>query len=101
VLQLGRASRVGAVLERNLIPFPPCLTAWVSEAQAIDWALYGGEDFELVLCMPRTIAQTLVEQLNEAAIIGTVTADPVVVLKDSSGLHPDEILSLERGFQHF
>lgn len=101
VLQLCRASRVGAVLERNLIPFPPCLTAWVSEVQAINWALYGGEDFELVLCMPRAVAQTLVEQLNGAAIIGTITANPVVVLKDSSGLYPDEILSLEKGFQHF
>lgn len=101
VLQLCRASRVGAQLERNLIPLPSCLTAWVSEAQAIDWALYGGEDFELVLCLPRFIAQKLVEQLHEAVMVGTITADSVVVLKDSSGLHPDEILSLDKGFQHF
>jgi thiamine-monophosphate kinase len=101
VLQLCRTSRVGAQLERNLIPFPPGLTAWISEAEAIDWALYGGEDFELVLCLPRWVAQKLMEQLDEAAIVGTITADSGVVLKDSSGLHPDEILSLDKGFQHF
>lgn len=102
VLQICRASRVGAQLERNLIPFAPCLTAWVAEAQAIDWALYGGEDFELVLCLPRSIAQVLVERLGAgAAIVGTITAQPGVVLKDSSGRYPDERLSLDRGFQHF
>lgn len=102
VLKICRASRVGAQIERNLIAFPPYLTAWVSEAQAIDWALYGGEDFELVLCLPRPMAQVLVDRLGAgAAIIGTITSDPTVVLRDSSGLYPDQILSLEKGFQHF
>jgi thiamine-monophosphate kinase len=102
VLQICRASRVGAQIERNLIAFPPCLTAWVSEVQAIEWALYGGEDFELVLCLPRLAAQRLVDKLgNGAAIIGTITAGSAVVLKDSSGIYADEVLSLDRGFQHF
>lgn len=102
VLQICRASRVGAQIERNLISFPACLTAWVSEAQAIEWALYGGEDFELVLCLRRSAAQRLVEQLgNGAAIIGTITAGTAVVLKDSSGIYADEVLSLDKGFQHF
>lgn len=102
VLQICRASRVGAQIERNLIAFPPYLTAWVSEAQAIDWALYGGEDFELVLCLPRSMAQVLVDRLGAgAAIIGTITTEANVVLRDSSGLYPDQILSLEKGFQHF
>jgi len=102
VLQICRASQVGAQLERNLIPFPASLTAWIPETQAIDWALYGGEDFELVLCLPRPEAQQLVEQLGpEAAIVGSITAEPNVLLRDRSGLHPDQPLSLEQGFQHF
>jgi thiamine-monophosphate kinase len=100
VLQICRASRVGAVLERNLIPFPPSLTAWVDETTAIDWALYGGEDFELVLCLPRLAAQFLVTHLN-GAIIGTITANPQVILNDLSGLYPPEVLSLSKGFQHY
>lgn len=102
VLQICRASRVGAELERNLIPFPPALTAWVSEAQAIDWALYGGEDFELVLCLPRALADALISRLGTgAALIGKITDGLTVVLRDSSGLQADEVLSLNRGFQHF
>ncbi|MCU0525032.1 MAG: thiamine-phosphate kinase [Elainella sp. Prado103] len=105
VLQICRASRVGAQLERNLIPFPACLTAWVSEAQAIEWALYGGEDFELVLCLPRSDAQALLDQLqqlgSQARIIGTIIPEPIVYLRDSSHIYPDEILTLEQSFQHF
>ncbi len=101
VLQICQASRVGAQLERNLIPFPASLTAWISEAQAMDWALYGGEDFELVLCLPRAAAERLVERLGSAAIIGSITAEPNVLLRDQSGLHPDQPLRLEQGFQHF
>lgn len=101
VLQICRASRVGAKLERNLIPFPPCLTAWISEAQAIDWALYGGEDFELVLCLPRPQAQLLLSHLSGATIVGTITAEPEVLLNDQSGLYPPELLRFEKGFQHY
>ncbi len=102
VLQICRASQVGAQLERNLIPFPPSLTAWISEAQAIDWALYGGEDFELVLCLPRDAAGRLVERLGAgAAIVGSITASPDVLLRDQSGLYPEQLLSLNQGFQHF
>lgn len=102
VLQICRASQIGARLERNWIPVPACLTAWISEAEAIDWALYGGEDFELVLCLPRPAAQSLVERLGAgAAIVGSITAEPDVLLRDQSGLHPEQRLSLERGFQHF
>ncbi len=101
LLQICRASRVGAKLERNLIPFPPCLTAWISEAEAIDWALYGGEDFELVLCLPRPQAQALMTQLAGATVVGTITAGPEVLLNDQSGLYPPEILRFEKGFQHY
>ncbi|MBF2073751.1 MAG: thiamine-phosphate kinase [Synechococcales cyanobacterium C42_A2020_086] len=102
VLQICRASRTGAQLDRDQIPFPAYLTQWISQEQAIDWALYGGEDFELVLCLPQSAAQTLVQQLGPgAAIVGMITPASNVVLHDRSGTHADEILSLDKGFQHF
>lgn len=101
VLQICRASQVGAQLERNQIPFPAGLVDWVSQEQAIEWALYGGEDFELVLCLPLAVAQKLMAQVEGSTIVGTITADTTVVLKDSTGQYPDEILSLDKGFQHF
>jgi thiamine-monophosphate kinase len=104
VLQICRASGVGACLWRDRLPIPEAFrqTQALSEADALDWVLYGGEDFELVLCMPEAIAQPLLQQLGEpAAIIGTITAELPVVLKDPTGAQLDQVLILEHGFQHF
>ncbi|MBV9388000.1 MAG: thiamine-phosphate kinase, partial [Chroococcidiopsidaceae cyanobacterium CP_BM_ER_R8_30] len=50
ILQLCQASDVGARIERCQISIPEALNSWVSSEQALEWVLYGGEDFELVLC---------------------------------------------------
>ncbi len=101
VLQLCKASGVGAKIERQNIPTPSAFTNWLSQSQALDYALYGGEDFELVLCMPTVQAQLLVQQLRNAAIIGTITEKQDVVLCDFSQQSPDQILTCDRSFQHF
>ncbi|HEY9832794.1 MAG TPA: thiamine-phosphate kinase [Stenomitos sp.] len=102
VLQICRASGVGAIIERTSIPLPSHLSQLVSPQQAIKWALYGGEDFELVLCLPPKPAEILVEQLGEgAAVIGTMTTGKEVWLRDRTGLFADEPLMLSKGFQHF
>ncbi|XGV96283.1 MAG: thiamine-monophosphate kinase [Leptolyngbya sp. BL-A-14] len=102
VIQICRASGVGARIARSQIPIPPALVSWVGLEQALEWALYGGEDFELVLCLPLEQAQTLVQQLDDsAAIVGTITEAPEVWLVDATGSTPNQTLTLERGFQHF
>ena len=102
IVQICRASGVGARIERSQIPLPSALPQWVGAEQALEWALYGGEDFELVLCLPLAGAQTLVRQLGDGVtIIGTITEDPTVWLVDATGNQPDQPLTLERGFQHF
>jgi thiamine-monophosphate kinase len=104
VLQICRASRVGAVLWRSCLPIPDVLlhTQSLTEQELIDWVLYGGEDFELVLCLPLTVAGMLVLKLGpQASIIGQIAADPTVVLADDSDRPLGAPLSLEQGFQHF
>jgi len=102
LVQLCQASGVGAKIERSHIPMPPTLNKWVSPEQALDWALYGGEDFELVLCLPPEPASALVQQLgNGAAVVGIITPDSEVRLIDQTGKNPNQVLSLSRGFQHF
>jgi thiamine-monophosphate kinase len=101
VIQICRASGVGAELDRQSIPLPDGLEQWVGEARAIEWALYGGEDFELVLCLPEEVAQAAVKLIKGGAIVGHVTDAPQVVLRDATGRLPDEILDLSQGFQHF
>lgn len=106
VVQICRASGVGAVLERDRLPIPDGLMNWVSEAEAIDWVLYGGEDFELVLCLPQPIAEAMVNRLGAGTtIIGKITgfspSSPTVILNDPTGTYPSDRLTLEKGFQHF
>lgn len=102
LVQICQASGVGAKIERSHIPVPPALNKWVSPEQALDWVLYGGEDFELVLCLPLEPANALVQQLGSgAAVIGTITANSEVMLTDQIDKNPDQVLSLSRGFQHF
>lgn len=102
IAQICRASQVGARVDRAQIPISPALQPWLSPEQALEWALYGGEDFELVLCLPDEVAQVLVEKLETgAAIVGKLTPEPEVLLVDATGRYSDEVLALERGFQHF
>jgi thiamine-monophosphate kinase len=102
LVQICRCSGVGAEVEGNLIPISPALYQFVSAEQALEWALYGGEDFELVLCLPEKPAHKLLESLPAgAAIIGQIKAEPTVQLIDSQGIYPQRILSLAGGFQHF
>lgn len=102
IVQMCQASQVGARIERSQIPIPSSLTKFVSSEQSLKWALYGGEDFELVLCLPPICAQELVKKIGVgAAIVGTTTDDTDILLIDSQGIYPNEQLTLSQGFQHF
>ncbi|HAX88852.1 MAG TPA: thiamine-phosphate kinase, partial [Cyanobacteria bacterium UBA11370] len=102
IVQICRASGFGAVIERSHIPLPSILNQLVTPQQVWDWVLYGGEDFELVLCLPPKSAEKLVQQLGKgAALIGYITTGHEVWLRDSTGTYRSELLTLTRGFQHF
>jgi thiamine-monophosphate kinase len=102
VLQICRASGVGAVLESTQISLPDAFNYWLPNEQALEYALYGGEDFELVLCLPSLPADALVQKLgNGAAIVGTITSGSKVILHDQNAKNPDQVLTLGQGFQHF
>ncbi|NEO28711.1 MAG: hypothetical protein F6K03_18010 [Kamptonema sp. SIO4C4] len=108
VIQLCRASGVGARLYREAIAFPLGLEKFVSPKTAWEWVFYGGEDFELVLCLAPDMATAFLEQLSgEAAIIGEITAKPDILLCDrpfsqsQKSPSPPQKLTLNQGFQHF
>ncbi|MBF1988831.1 thiamine-phosphate kinase [Fischerella thermalis] len=102
LVQICRASNVGAVVERTQIPFPPAFAHWLTPEQALEYSLYGGEDFELVLCLPKEPADKLVQMLGQgAAAIGEITNGSTVVLRDQKQEFPDQVLSLSQEFQHF
>ncbi|MEH2347060.1 MAG: thiamine-phosphate kinase [Nostoc sp.] len=102
IIQICRASGVGAVLERRQISTPVAFEDWLTPEQGLEYALYGGEDFELVLCLPQESALALVQHLGQgAAIVGNITSGSTVVLHDEQKKFPDQVLSLSQGFQHF
>jgi thiamine-monophosphate kinase len=102
VVQICEMSGVGVRIDRDRIPIPTALHKLVSTEQALEWALYGGEDFELVLCLPHTPAEILVKRLGEgAAIVGEITAESAIVMSDRTNKTPDRVLMRDRGFQHF
>jgi thiamine-monophosphate kinase len=97
VLQLCRASGVGARVTD--LPLPPGLRDWVGLEQACQWALYGGEDFELILCLPPRQAEMLTATLgNSSAIIGEIATELEIYVELETGKR--ESLSFS-GFQHF
>lgn len=101
VVQICRASEVGAEIEFNSLPISPILLKMTDFDTALDWLLYGGEDYELVIFLSQKAADALVKKLEGAAIIGRVTNSSEVVLTDKSGQYPTRKLGLEQGFKHF
>lgn len=102
VLWLCQASGVGAQLRRSRLPIPPSLGPWMGNETALQWCLYGGEDFELVLCLSAETALELLPWLGDRAnIIGTIEAGAGVVLVDDVDDEPDLTLTWDGCYQHF
>jgi thiamine-monophosphate kinase len=101
VLQIARASRCGAVLTAADLPLLPELSRHVGGDKALQWGLYGGEDFELVLSLTPEWAIALLTYLGPGArIIGQVTAEPEVLLQSGPDQPPCP-LRWDSSFQHF
>jgi thiamine-monophosphate kinase len=71
IAQICRASNVGAKIYWDTLPIPEVVQILTGD-HALDWVLYGGEDFELVLCMPFELVEKFVNSLSSAVIIGEI-----------------------------
>ena len=103
VVQICRSSGVGARLDWNAIFDHPEIVA-ISNAigieKTIDWVLYGGEDFELVLCMSHESSTQFCKHTGSYKI-GIITEDEDVWLIHPSIDRENRKLTIDRGFQHF
>ncbi len=101
IVQICRSSKVGAIISRSSLPISPALAQMFPET-ALSSALYGGEDFELVLCLPKSIALELVDRIGTgASIVGNITRSTDMILVDESSPQPPIQLDLQSGFKHF
>jgi thiamine-monophosphate kinase len=83
---LGRASCVGAIVHSELVPLSTELSrlAEATGRDALEWALRGGEDYELLLTAPATSVPVLVDLVGRIGVrlteIGEVTMGRSFVL---------------------
>lgn len=105
VYTLAAASRVGIVLEAGAIPIAPATRqlAAIYHKEPLDYALYGGEDFELLLaCRPDKV-DAVREAVNRACrtpvtVIGRVVPAEEGITINYSG----RVLPLTPGgYNHF
>jgi len=102
VRQICDKSAVGAVIEQSSLAIFPGLIKLAGQKTAWEWVLHGGEDFELVLCLPPEFADKLVQELGKnAAIIGKITENTQIQIINTDGFVVEKILNLSKGFQHF
>ncbi len=89
ITQICRSSQVGAKIFWRSLPIHRAVQTLAGD-RALDWVLYGGEDFELVLCMPIELAKQFVNQLSSAVIIGEIIKGNQI-----------DGLEMRSAFQHF
>jgi thiamine-monophosphate kinase len=101
VRQMARASGLGAIVEAAALPIHPGATEILVEpSQILGAALRGGEDYELLLAVPRRRKRRFlaVHRLTGLPVtrIGVLTAEPDLILR-----HEDRDEALPSGFEHF
>ncbi len=92
---------LGAQIELDRLPYSAAMLAQFDPARAQQWALAGGEDFELCFTVPHANEALLAQKLSGLAVdcrrIGRVCAEPGLV-----GATGGEMIALSaQGYQHF
>jgi thiamine-monophosphate kinase len=103
VRQIAQASSVGITLDATAIPIAEACREWLSRhgRDPVDFALRGGDDFELIFTSPPRQAgrlRAVRRQLGDLPItrIGVVTRAPRLLVKDERGDR-----TLPEGYEHF
>ncbi len=103
--KLLSASQVGAIIREGAIPVHPSAERWASqhgESPAL-FAIAGGEDYELLLSAPPSVALEILQRMpaetgTPLTVIGEVIAEQGLWLERVSGVR--EPLAV-RGWEHF
>jgi thiamine-monophosphate kinase len=103
VRQVAAASGVGARIDAATLPVHPGAARWfeASGQDALRASLTGGDDYELLIAVPRRRRgrlRTVISQARGVPLtrIGELTADPDLVLRRDGALE-----ALPQGFVHF
>ncbi len=99
LIQIARHSKVGMKIESNHIPIHDQTrqVALLSSQTAVDLALYGGEDYELVATAPQALLGEL-ERLGFRAIGHVTEGEEVFLCREGKTI---ERIAAEKTFQHW
>lgn len=95
VLLLGDASGVGAEVWADRLPVSPALRKWAGD-RAEDFALVGGEDYELLFTAKPAWARRI-ESLGFARVVGSI----VPARRGLTAFHDGRRREVPPGFEHF
>ncbi|HWF84065.1 MAG TPA: thiamine-phosphate kinase [Vicinamibacterales bacterium] len=101
VRQIAETSRVGAIIDAAALPIDASARRWFEArgADAIDAAIAGGDDYELLIGVRPQLRRRLKATRDAGAAltcIGTFTADRALIIRRAEGDTP-----LPRGYSHF
>ncbi len=103
VTQIANLSGVSILVDPSAIPIheETQQVAALAGANPIEWALYGGEDYELVACLSEASWVKLQEAAQKSFFrkIGTVATGTGAYLQDGAGKR--EAINLTRSYQHW
>jgi len=95
------ASDVGAVLDVENLPLSPALLALSNQAQAREWALAGGDDYELCFTVPAEKMSELALLIAEGQLNATVIGEIIPGRKVICEWEGKPFALPKTGFQHF
>ncbi len=102
IMQICQKSGVGARLDRASINVDEVIKEMIGEEKVFEWVLYGGEDFELVLCLEWELAENIQQRWGEECqIIGEITSDTKIQIIEQKKVYSQHFLNQKKTFQHF
>ncbi|MCZ6770519.1 MAG: thiamine-phosphate kinase [Proteobacteria bacterium] len=102
VAHVMTASACRAELEIDMLPLSAALTSTVERGRALQYAVAGGDDYELALCVPPAALDRVLEEADRIAVpltsIGRVVVGEGVICRDAEGA---DVTPRETGYVHF
>lgn len=95
---IAKASKVALQIEQARVPIAAAVLRAVGDADALQCALSGGDDYQLAFTIAASYLEALPQRFTAVQVIGRVSAGQGVQLLDSAG---QSIQCAHLGYQHF
>lgn len=98
-----RRSHVAAVVHREQVPVTPALVGLAGRERALDWALAGGDDYQLCFTVPVVREQAMTAALADLGVSATAIGEIIAGAGDVQCIDSDgnPCPLVEKGYAHF